>query len=159
MSLNSLKGITLLVTFLTLLSLAKGLNWEASGNITSDHTTFFWNYINGNYESIVADYDQATFCMKFSQALNGKWDEAWNVIVVMSMKANDAVVYGYSYKDHWYWFNGYRFGPWYISFVIWKDYNCHGWQKIGDSDLSDGFSTNQKKSDCYCRLWTSWKNK
>jgi hypothetical protein len=104
---TSTKGLALLVIFLTLLSTVKGDNWQGSGNITSDHLTFFWNYINANITTLA---QLGSFCERFSTALNLKWDPAWNVAVTLGFDVRDSVLYGYAYNDHWYWYNGFKYG-------------------------------------------------
>jgi hypothetical protein len=54
----------------------------------------------------------------------------------------DAVLYGYSYNDHWYWYNGYIIGEFYFAIIIWKDYNCQGWLTF-DGSQSSGFTSGQ----------------
>jgi hypothetical protein len=36
------------------------------------------------------------------------------------------VLYGYAFRNHWFWFNGYPVpgADFSYSFIIWKDYNC-----------------------------------
>jgi hypothetical protein len=82
------------------------------------------------------------FVEQFSTALNAKWDPAWNVAVTMAKGLVDSVLYGYAFNGHWYWYNGYDNGKYYFAIIIWKDYNCHGWQTV-NTTLS-GFSTSQK---------------
>jgi hypothetical protein len=139
---TSTKGLALLVIFLTLLSAVKGNNWQGSGNITSDHLTFFWNYINANMSGPASNGLLGPFCELFSTALNSKWDPAWNVAVTLGNTAMDSVLYGYAYNDHWYWYNGYQSGSFYYAIIIWKDYNCEGWQTI-DGNQKTGFKTAQ----------------
>ena len=50
----------------------------------------------------------------------------------------DTVLYGYAFRQHWMWYNGYTVAGSsgkYYSFVIWKDYNCVAWHSVGDSDF------------------------
>jgi hypothetical protein len=45
----------------------------------------------------------------------------------------DSVLYGYAFRDHWMWYNGFLMDDGhYVSFVIWKDYNCIGWITFND---------------------------
>jgi hypothetical protein len=44
------------------------------------------------------------------------------------------VVYGYAFRDHWMWYNGFLMNDgYYVSFIIWKDYNCNGWASINSN--------------------------
>lgn len=56
---------------------------------------------------------------------------AWNVFTFThsNPSKSDSVVYGYAFRDHWIWFNNYNDSS--ISYIIWKDYNCYGWQTVG----------------------------
>jgi hypothetical protein len=83
------------------------------------------------------------FCEQFSTALNLKWDPAWNVAVTVGNSLKDSVLYGYAYNDHWYWYNGYQSGRLYYAIIIWKDYNCDGWQTI-DGTQPSGFDSDRK---------------
>lgn len=64
---------------------------------------------------------------------------------------NDVLVYGYAYKNHWMWFNGYAHDSLsnIYSFVVWKDYNCQTWKNLGTNPPSanrlTGFSPIQQK--------------
>lgn len=45
------------------------------------------------------------------------------------------------------WFNGYTtpsISRTQFSFVIWKDYNCQGWQTVGQNGLASSFSSGQR---------------
>jgi hypothetical protein len=55
----------------------------------------------------------------------------------------DSVLYGYGFRDHWMWFNGlYMDNTRYISFIIWKDYNCISWHNFNNNyDPSTSFNS------------------
>jgi hypothetical protein len=142
---TSTKGLALLVLLLTMLSIAKGENWQGSGNVTAEHLDFFWKYINANLSTAISNGQQGPFCTNFSNALNLKWDPAWNVAVTMGNNLMDSVLYGYAYNDHWYWYNGYPFKTYYyFAIIIWKDYNCDGWKTIDGFNVRSGFTSNQQ---------------
>jgi hypothetical protein len=46
-----MRGLSLLV-IPSMLSLASGLNWQSSGNMTSEQLSLIWNYINTNASNI-----------------------------------------------------------------------------------------------------------
>jgi hypothetical protein len=49
----------------------------------------------------------------------------------------DTVVYGYAYKTHWMWFNGYLMDDGNsVGFIIWKDYNCDTWTTVNSNTLN-----------------------
>jgi hypothetical protein len=53
------------------------------------------------------------------------------VIVYFTDNKNyDAVLYGYGFREHWSWFNGMKTASGYVSFIIWKDFNCAYWFAI-----------------------------
>jgi hypothetical protein len=82
------------------------------------------------------------FVTAFSTYLNDLWDPAWNVVVIyITDKTNaDSVLYGYAFRNHWMWYNGFLMDDgYYVTFIIWKDYNCVGW--ITHNDNIDGQST------------------
>jgi hypothetical protein len=60
------------------------------------------------------------------------------VVVYVTDKSNsDSVVYGYAFRDHWMWYNGYLMDDGkYVSFIIWKDYNCNGWASINSNKIA-----------------------
>jgi hypothetical protein len=63
------------------------------------------------------------------------------VVVYITTGTNgDSVLYGYAFRDHWMWYNGFLMDDgYYVSFIIWKDYNCITW--ITHNDMVDGQST------------------
>jgi hypothetical protein len=59
----------------------------------------------------------------------------------------DAVVYGYGFNGDWFWTNGFLLSNnKYISFVIWKDYNCVGWLAISSYPKSFSYSESDKSA-------------
>jgi hypothetical protein len=47
------------------------------------------------------------------------------VVYITDGTNSDSVVYGYAFRDHWMWYNGFLMNDGnYVSFIIWKDYNC-----------------------------------
>jgi hypothetical protein len=72
--------------------------------------------------------------------LNDKWNKAWNVVVVYigEMVNSDSVVYGYAFNKHWMWYNGYTMQDGYfVSFIIWKDYNCGSYYAFNSNILPE----------------------
>jgi hypothetical protein len=61
------------------------------------------------------------------------------VVAYIADKSNsDSVVYGYAFRDHWMWYNGFLMDDgYYVSFIIWKDYNCKGWTSINFNTISN----------------------
>jgi hypothetical protein len=61
------------------------------------------------------------------------------VVVYTTDSTNfDSVVFGYAFRDHWMWYNGYAMDDGhYVSFIIWKDYNCNGWASINRNAVND----------------------
>jgi hypothetical protein len=54
---------------------------------------------------------------------------------------SDSVVYGYAFRDHWMWYNGYVMDDGkYVSFIIWKDYNCITWSTINSNSLTSNLA-------------------
>jgi hypothetical protein len=73
--------------------------------------------------------------------LNTLWAPAWNVVIVYYYDGMnyDSVLYGYGFNRHWFWLNGFKLSLSngnYISFVIWKDFNCVQWITINPNDAS-----------------------
>lgn len=111
-------------------------NWQAADNMTASNLTEIWDYIDTNFDKtktkeVVADLTSDTYLVNFatgmSTYLNGKWGTAWNVVVVYitDIVNADTVVYGYAFRNHWMWYNGYTMQDgFFVSFIIWKDYNC-----------------------------------
>lgn len=71
-------------------------------------------------------------------------------MIIHTTTADDTILYGYAFRNHWMWFNNYRLIADGIDFVVWKDYNCQAYQKVGtieyDSQVYSGFSTTQKQA-------------
>ena len=114
---------------MVLLGCGSCLDWQGAGNWTSDNLTALYNYINS-----VDPTEQASSLSNdanyISGQLNTLWDPAWNVVIVYYSdgKNYDSVLYGYGFNGHWFWFNGWkRTDGYYLTFIIWKDYNCVGW--------------------------------
>lgn len=92
--------------------------------------------------SRLIEYDNVA--QNISNHLNTIWDPAWNVMIFNLHYNVDAVVYGYAFRNHWLWFNGVPHpenSSLFMSYIIWKDYNCFNWIKVGTTGGS--FSTNQ----------------
>lgn len=55
----------------------------------------------------------------------------------------DSVLYGYAFRDHWFWYNGYKTtdGTQY-AFIIWKDYNCDPSNWVSYNSLFGSASSN-----------------
>lgn len=105
--------------------------WQASGYFTPDNITKIHNSIdkmlNGLANGSITMSDMAK---TISDDLNTAWDPAWNVFVIgFDNPDQNGVVYGYAYKDHWFWENNYHKAGVATnkSFIIWKDYNCDHW--------------------------------
>ena len=112
-------------------------NWQGTGNLNNDNLALIWAFIHTNLTNY-AENETGQLCTHLSDKLNAAWDPAWNVVVVrFSTSApayNDVVLYGYAFRNHWMWFNGYtdsRIASASFSFVIWKDYNCQVWNSAG----------------------------
>lgn len=57
----------------------------------------------------------------------------------------DSILYGYAFRYQWMWYNGI---PTYmltepdaVTLIVWKDYNCKGWNYIAQDPT--GFDTSQ----------------
>jgi hypothetical protein len=59
------------------------------------------------------------------------------VVYIIVGNNGDSVLYGYAFRDHWMWYNGLLLDSGnYVSFIIWKDYNCITWYTINSNDAS-----------------------
>jgi hypothetical protein len=127
------------IAVLFLLNCGYGLNWQGAGNWTTSNLTIIRNYINTNFSKSDSSSTVLTnFATTFSDYLNNLWDPAWNVVVVYinSLINVDSVLYGYAFRDHWMWSNGFLMdNGHYVSLIIWKDYNCITWLTF-DSNLN-----------------------
>lgn len=61
--------------------------------------------------------------------------------VYKGMLTSPIIFYGYGFRNHWVWLNGYAGSEY--SFVAWKDYNCIYWYSFDQAD-SDQFSEASK---------------
>lgn len=113
------------------------LNWQATGNMPQEKMNAIWDYINSNFDFTLtsnaiyyaANYPLESFAEGLSNDLNARFHRAWNVVVVhdgMQNSNSDAILYGYAFREHWFWYNGHPMTDnRYVGFVIWKDYNCN----------------------------------
>lgn len=128
---------------MALLQQSHGLNWQAAGNISACTVL---DFINANYNPGWTQWDifeteknvLTQFTNLVSNYLNDLWDPAWNVVVVYVNTPGsngDSVLYGYAFRQHWLWLNGYKTNDdHYVSFIVWKDYNCAGnWFDVSNS--------------------------
>lgn len=127
------KIIVSLVIILMLLSRGDGIAWQGVGNLSKENRTVIWAYIDEKFDLNWNGYTPKStigdFAAGLSDNLTALWDAAWNVVVTIDVNGTqfDTVVYGYAFRDHWMWYNGFkRNDDKYTSFVIWKDYNCLG---------------------------------
>ena len=82
--------------------------------------------------------------------MNTLWNPAWNVVVVILTDNNaDTVLYGYAFRDHWMWYNGYLMADGkFVAFIIWKDYNCAKWWSY-DANAVGGPTNSTLSNDVY----------
>ena len=120
---------------MVLLGCGSCLDWQGAGNWTSDNLTVLYNQIN-TVPSLISSMLLGTSAKNISDNLNALWDPSWNVVIVYYTDYNnyDSVMYGYGFREHWFWFNGYQISSGYMAFIIWKDYNCGKWFTY-ESDL------------------------
>jgi hypothetical protein len=136
-----------LLVAVLLLTCSSALNWQGAGSWGNGNMTIIWDYINANFSKAwthntcvsQGDTTLTEFSSAFSTELNRLWDPAWNVVVVYITDGtnSDSVLYGYAFRDHWMWYNGFLMNDgYYVSFIIWKDYNCNGWASINHNTLT-----------------------
>jgi hypothetical protein len=125
-----------------LLSCGSCLDWQGAGNMTQDNLTIIRTKISA-LDLAAQNKDFAPFATTLSTELNNLWAPAWNVAIVTSDDGNnyDAVMVGYGFNGHWFWFNGMRINSGYVSFIIWKDFNCVRWITFNPSDPNYQFSS------------------
>lgn len=135
---------------LCFIKLAQGEYWQASGDMNQTVINFIWDHIGTNFPSYAGAATLIPYCTLLSEALNKKWDPAWNVFVVKLMDpTHDAVVVGYAYNNHWMWQSGYTYNGNSYSFIIWKDYNCKTWNTFSMSN----FLAPKTVSDPFYDMW------
>lgn len=95
----------------------------------------------------------AGFSVALSDILNNAWAPAWNVFTIKLINPSlDAVLYGYAFNNHWMWFNDKIYGGVSYSFVIWKDYNCHTWNTISNTDRQTNFGPLFANNDLHTKI-------
>lgn len=124
-------GKILLILAIFLVGSAEAYDWQGTGNLNNENLTIIWMYIETNLSVYIMKGDMNGFSHDLSVILTNLWSPAWNVFTIQTIggkgQYDDTIFYGYAFKNHWVWFNGYE-GPagWgnVYSFIIWKDYNC-----------------------------------
>lgn len=89
---------------------------------------------------------------RISNALNNKWESAWNVFVFKnSNREYNAVFVGYAFRDHWLWNNDYHN---HYTIIVWKDYNCGTWVNVNlsPSNFNNGFNKLPSYANEYLNL-------
>ncbi len=120
-----------LLLVIVLIASIQTVDWQGYGNMSSSNLTDIWSFINSNALKAFSNSDYYKFTQDLSTHLNTLWDPAWNVITVKTVDTSDTVLYGYAFREHWMWYNGFRLSGNVYSFVIWKDYNCQDWGTVG----------------------------
>jgi hypothetical protein len=141
-----------LLAFFLFCSCVQTTNWQGIGNLTADNLTYIWGTINGNIGAYTngATLDAVRFATNLSNTFTSQWDVAWNVFVFeLKDPTVDAIVYGYAFRDHWMWYNGFVNGATKLAFVIWKDYNCITWHSIRDIQRQTIFTTGDTNAALY----------
>jgi hypothetical protein len=110
------------------------VNWQGTGTLSYDMLNTIWNYINTNFDPKITsakitagDITFTNFATGLATQLNKQFDPAWNVVVAHTgqLSNSDTILYGYAFKDHWLWYNGFKMNDGkYLGFIVWKDYNC-----------------------------------
>jgi hypothetical protein len=137
-----MKTVTIALVILSLASLGTCLNWEYAGNWSAANTTAIDTAVSSSMSAsvdgtnAVYGYNLGKFAKKLSENLESSqnWAQFWNVFLIVQDAANDAVVYGYAFNNHWLWKNNIPFtgltpavtkptGK-IFGLVLWKDYNC-----------------------------------
>lgn len=153
MSLNSTQRLNFLLMLLVLIVPTAATNiwkaWQGTGNMTESNMTEIKNLIKNNAVVSADSIDPFNTALQaISTRLNTIWEPAWNVVLVLNTIGNDAVLYGYAFKNHWLWINGVAIpgeDVSVLSYVIWKDYNCHGWRTIlPTEELNSTFTGTQQ---------------
>lgn len=124
---------TVLLLIWALLNSSSSINWMAGGNFTEERFSILMAKVNAfNRSASVSTY--IGFTSALSTELNTLWAPAWNVIIAYHHDGSnsDVVLCGYAFNEQWFWMNGVltTMDNKYVSFVIWKDYNCIGWRSI-----------------------------
>lgn len=111
------------LSIMAFLSYSSCLDWQGGGNWTIDNLTTIRTKINTFSPSSLANYDP------FSLSPSNQLNATWNVFLIYQGDRynHDAVLYGYGFNEHYFLFNGLQASTGYVSFIIWKDYNCVQW--------------------------------
>lgn len=88
------------------------LNWQGTGSFDSENFADIWSFINANFKRYSDMNALQTFNLELSNTLNAKWDPAWNIVTmsisITNLEYNDVILYGYAFRQHWLWYNGYE---------------------------------------------------
>ena len=125
----------LLLATVLMATAAKGDGWQGTGNMNNSVISTIWDNMAINLYPILPTGDISSFGQNLSAILNKEWDPAWNVVVFVGPTGYDAILYGYAFNNHWMWYNGVpsKNVNDLVTLIVWKDYNCKDWKKIGIS--------------------------
>ena len=113
------QGLALLWTFALLVAQFQTIDWQASGSFEPGQLEFVREAIDNAFDDGLT---KKAFSLNVTAVCNARYDRFWNVVNGKTRQVtDDAVVFGYAYRQHWFWINNYR-GGYFV--IVWKDYNC-----------------------------------
>ena len=148
---NTKTSLAIILTTMLLIESLNGDYWQGTGSgMNNTVITEIWTGFEGNLNTALAANSSAGYnniVNGISGRLNARWDPAWNVVLILTIKVRDSILYGYAFRNQWMWYNGVpnTASGHCVTLIVWKDYNCKDWKNIADGvSEASSFTTAQK---------------
>ena len=144
---NAKTSLTVILISLLLSHNVCGIGWQGTGQ-GMNHTVIseIWNGLESNLDVALNTGTPSGFnffTKQISDRLTGRWDKAWNVVMVITLSQYESILYGYAFRSQWMWYNGVPNtvlpSNTIITLIVWKDYNCQTWANVQTGN--GGFSS------------------
>ena len=148
---NTKSILAILLAAMLLVDSLNAVKWQGTcSGMNNTVLTEIWTGLSTKVDtaiSISTNEGYNSLTKVISDRLNDRWDPAWNVVLALTSKLYDVILYGYAFRNQWMWFKGvpndYLPTARIVSLIVWKDYNCQAWKTISDYSTSS-FTPTQK---------------
>lgn len=138
-----------------LVSSTCSLTWQGMGVMGKTDIAFVESSLQLNFARFLppSTTNFSKVIEAISKDLNKVWSSAWNVFVFETFDPSvTPTFFGYSFKGHWMWTNGYKYQNRNFSIVIWKDNKCKVWNTVDNSKIQSKFTLSDANAALYQTL-------